>query len=101
MANEETQQPVASGRDTGRDNDAGKGGMEPDSRKQEGNNSMAGQLAHRDEASLAAGSDSDFPEPGESPEHSGELPELNRAVAPAGERSKPKPGDPKDDSAAA
>ena len=94
MANEETRNPVASGRD----NDAGKGGMEPDSRKQAGNNSMAGQLAHRDEASLATGTDSDFPEPGENPEHSGELPELNREAAPAGKR---KPGDPKDDSAAA
>lgn len=90
MANEETQHPVASGRDIGRDNDAGKGGMEPDSRKQEGNNSMAGQLAHRDEASLAAGSDSDFPEPGQNPEHTGELPELNREVAPAGDRPKRK-----------
>jgi len=41
------------------DSDRGKGSLEPDDRAQPGNNSMKGQL-----------SDSDFPEPGHSPEHS-------------------------------
>jgi hypothetical protein len=52
------------------DADRHKGSLEPDERKQAGNNSMAGQLSHRDENPLVEGADSDFPEPGESPEHS-------------------------------
>jgi hypothetical protein len=49
--------------------------MEPDDRGQAGNNSMKGQLSHRDKTPLVEGADSDFPEPGSSPEHSfeGEL----------------------------
>jgi len=52
------------------DADRGKGSMEPDDRLQPGNNSMKGQLAHRNPHPLAEGADSDFPEPGPSPEHS-------------------------------
>jgi hypothetical protein len=52
------------------DADRGKGSMEPDERNQAGNNSMKGQLSHRDNNPLVEGSDSDFPEPGQSPEHS-------------------------------
>jgi hypothetical protein len=33
---------------------------------------MRGQIAHRPEDSRVDGDDSDFPEPGESPEHSGQ-----------------------------
>jgi hypothetical protein len=57
------------------DSDRGKGSLEPDERKQAGNNSMAGQLGHRNPHPMAEGADSDFPEPGQSPEHSfqGEL----------------------------
>ena len=57
------------------DSDRGKGSMEPDERKQEGNNSMQGQLGHRNPHPMIDGADSDFPEPGQSPEHSfeGEL----------------------------
>ena len=57
------------------DSDRGKGSLEPDERNQPGNNSMNGQLSHRDQDPLVEGSDSDFPEPGSSPEHSfeGEL----------------------------
>jgi len=57
------------------DADRGKGSMEPDDRGQAGNNSMKGQLSHRDKTPLVEGADSDFPEPGSSPEHSfeGEL----------------------------
>ena len=57
------------------DPDRGKGSLEPDDRKQAGNNSMQGQLGHRDPDPMSEGADSDFPEPGQSPEHSfeGEL----------------------------
>ncbi len=37
-----------------------------------GNTSMQGQLGHRDQDPLLKSSDTDFPEPGGSPEHSGE-----------------------------
>ena len=52
------------------DADRGKGSLEPDERTQAGNNSMKGQLSHRDKNPLVEGADSDFPEPGQSPEHS-------------------------------
>jgi len=52
------------------DADRGKGSLEPDERNQAGNNSMSGQLSHRDNNPLVEGADSDFPEPGQSPEHS-------------------------------
>ncbi|MFZ3341845.1 MAG: hypothetical protein WA609_13045 [Terriglobales bacterium] len=52
------------------DADRHKGSLEPDERQQAGNNSMTGQLSHRDQNPLIEGADSDFPEPGESPEHS-------------------------------
>lgn len=52
------------------DADRGKGSYEPDERNQPANNSMQGQLSHRDKAPLVDGADSDFPEPGQSPEHS-------------------------------
>jgi hypothetical protein len=52
------------------DSDRGKGSLEPDERSQPGNNSMNGQLPHRHPHPLADGADSDFPEPGQSPEHS-------------------------------
>jgi hypothetical protein len=52
------------------DSDRGKGSLEPDDRTQPGNNSMKGQLPHRHPHPQADGADSDFPEPGQSPEHS-------------------------------
>lgn len=52
------------------DSDRGKGSLEPDDRKQPGNNSMKGQLAHRNQDPIVDGADTDFPEPGENPEHS-------------------------------
>ena len=57
------------------DADRGKGSQEPDDPTQPGNNSMRGQLAHRNADPIQEGADSDFPEPGHSPEHSfqGEL----------------------------
>jgi hypothetical protein len=58
------------------DQDRGKGAVEEDRPAQTGNTSMGGQLGHRDQDSMLKSSDSDFPEPGSSPEHSGE--EQNR-----------------------
>ena len=57
------------------DADRGKGSLEPDERTQTGNNSMKDQLGHRHPDPVQDGADSDFPEPGHSPEHSfeGEL----------------------------
>jgi hypothetical protein len=52
------------------DADRGKGSLEPDERGQATNNSMNGQLSHREKAPLIEGADSDFPEPGQSPEYS-------------------------------
>jgi hypothetical protein len=54
------------------DQDRFKGALEPDDRTQPGNNSMQGQLGHRDQDPILKAADSDFPEPGENPEHSGE-----------------------------
>jgi hypothetical protein len=52
------------------DADRGKGSQEPDERNQSGNNSMKDQLGHRNPDPMQDGADSDFPEPGHSPEHS-------------------------------
>ncbi len=51
------------------DSDAHKGAVEDD---RENESSLSGQLGHRDQDELIKDSDSDFPEPGSSPEHSGE-----------------------------
>ena len=55
-----------------RDQDRGKGAVEGDERDPSGNTSLQGQLGHRDQDPLIKNSDTDFPEPGESPEHTGE-----------------------------
>jgi hypothetical protein len=52
------------------DPDRGKGSLESDDPKQPDNTSMSGQLPHRNPHPVADGADSDFPEPGLSPEHS-------------------------------
>lgn len=54
------------------DMDSHKGAFEPEDPREKGNTSMAGQLPHRGEDPLLKSSDTDFPEPGENPEHSGE-----------------------------
>jgi hypothetical protein len=54
------------------DQDSGKGAVEQDSQNDGGNMSEQGQLGHRDQNSLLKSSDTDFPEPGGNPEHSGE-----------------------------
>lgn len=54
------------------DMDSHKGAFEPENPQEKGNTSMAGQLPHRGEDPLLKSSDTDFPEPGENAEHSGE-----------------------------
>ncbi len=53
------------------DQDRGKGAVEPDGQDSGANTSMEGQQGHRGNRT-AASTDSDFPEPGGNPEHSGE-----------------------------
>ncbi|MBI2682055.1 MAG: hypothetical protein HYX26_02355 [Acidobacteriales bacterium] len=55
------------------DADVHKGAVEDDhhnSTTDESNTSMSGQLRHRHQDKAFEGLDSDYPEPGESPEHS-------------------------------
>ena len=54
------------------DQDRLKGALEQEEKDQRGNTSMQGQLGHRDQDPMLKAADSDFPEPGLSPEHSGE-----------------------------
>jgi hypothetical protein len=58
--------------DQHRDQDRLKGALEQDDQEQKTNTSMRGQLGHRDQDPLIKQFDTDFPEPGENPEHSGE-----------------------------
>lgn len=55
-----------------KDQDRHKGAFEPEDRQDGGNTSLNGQLGHRDQDPRIKSADTDFPEPGENPEHSGE-----------------------------
>lgn len=55
-----------------KDQDRSKGAVEQEERDPSDNTSMQGQLGHRDQDPILKSSDTDFPEPGGSPEHSGE-----------------------------
>ena len=61
---------------TDRDQDFAKGAVEQDDGT--GNTSLQGQLGHRDQDPLLKDADTDFPEPGENPEHSGEATEVRK-----------------------
>jgi hypothetical protein len=63
-----------------KDQDRNKGAVEQDGPEQSTNTSMQGQLGHRGEPPLVKQSDTDFPEPGNNAEHSGE-PEDHEDVA--------------------
>ena len=68
---------------TTNDQDRLKGALEKEDPTQEGNTSMRGQLGHRDQDPMLKAADTDFPEPGENPEHTGEpesLPEDSNAA---------------------
>jgi len=58
--------------DKAKDNDLLKGALEEDTPRQSPQARFKGQLSHRESDPLIKDSDSDFPEPGSSPEHSGE-----------------------------
>jgi hypothetical protein len=58
--------------DAKRDQDAAKGATEEENHNTPGNIGMEKQIGHRDQDSQLKDADSDFPEPGLSPEHSGE-----------------------------
>ena len=62
------------------DQDKSKGATEDDNSTQPGNPALQGQLGHRDPNPLIKDADSDFPEPGASPEHSGEPKENKRVM---------------------
>jgi hypothetical protein len=54
------------------DQDLEKGAIETEDHKIPGNPGLQGQLGHRDQDDMLKGADTDFPEPGENPEHTGE-----------------------------
>ena len=54
------------------DQDATKGAQETEDHKLPGNVGLQEQLGHRDQDPMLKDADTDFPEPGENPEHSGE-----------------------------
>jgi hypothetical protein len=53
------------------DQDASKGAIEAEEPQPGPNVGLQEQLGHRDQDPILKDSDTDFPEPGESPEHSG------------------------------
>jgi hypothetical protein len=85
------------------DPDAGKGAFEPERPGERGNTSLRGQMPHRNPDPLAEGQDTDFPEPGNNAEHSGEPedPESNSGSERSGQRQRRNQGDKKDDPLAA
>jgi hypothetical protein len=54
------------------DVDGHQGAFEPEDPQEKGNTSLRGQLPHRGDDPILKSSDTDFPEPGENMEHSGE-----------------------------
>jgi len=54
------------------DPDRAKGATEPEEHRHDGNHVLSDQLGHRDQDPRIKGADTDFPEPGGGPEHSGE-----------------------------
>ncbi len=89
------------------DSDAAKGAVEQDRRSRQTNTSLATQLPHRTDDPLVKASDSDFPEPGNNEEHTGEPTAVHPSPDPEivdqdpGEAQKRNQGDEKDDPLAA
>jgi hypothetical protein len=63
-----------------KDQDRFKGAVEAEEKGGTDNTSMQGQLGHRDQDPMLKDADTDFPEPGGSPEHTGE-PEHDSSAA--------------------
>jgi len=55
-----------------KDQDRSKGAVEQAEKGQADNTSLRGQLGHRDQDPMLKAADTDFPEPGGNPEHTGE-----------------------------
>lgn len=55
------------------DQDTTKGATETENHDLPGNIGLQEQLGHRDQDPMLKDADTDFPEPGENPEHSGEF----------------------------
>jgi len=53
------------------DQDTAKGAMETENHETPGNIGLQQELGHRDQDPMLKDADTDFPEPGENPEHSG------------------------------
>jgi hypothetical protein len=73
------------------DSDIHKGAMEDDRPNEEHNTTLRGQLPHRTQDPMIKGNDTDYPEPGENPEHSGEReenPEAQNQTQEPGHRQK-------------
>jgi len=62
------------------DPDRAKGATEGEEHHHDGNLALSEQLGHRDQDPLIKGADTDFPEPGNSPEHSGEVTKQKTSV---------------------
>jgi len=54
------------------DQDSAKGATETENHEVAGNTGLQEQLGHRDQDPMLKDADSDFPEPGQNPEHTGE-----------------------------
>jgi hypothetical protein len=54
------------------DPDRAKGATDGDEHHHDGNIGLSEQIGHRDQDTMLKDADTDFPEPGASPEHSGE-----------------------------
>lgn len=54
------------------DEDMQKGAIETEDHRDSGNIGLQQQIGHRDQDPMLKEADTDFPEPGENPEHSGE-----------------------------
>jgi hypothetical protein len=79
------------------DEDAAKGAVEQDRRGQKTNVSLTGQNDHRDQDPLLKSGNSDYPEPGQNEEHTGEPHAANdldkdTEINPEGATQDPDPG---------
>jgi len=62
------------------DPDRAKGATETEEHHHNGNLGLSEQLGHRDQDPILKDADTDFPEPGDSPEHSGEDRKLKAVI---------------------
>lgn len=70
------------------DEDSAKGAVEQDRPRQRTNTSLAGQIGHRHKGEIIDTHDTDLPEPGQNPEHSGELVQTKNREENAEDREK-------------